>query len=649
MRPERRGPGRPFRATFEPQAQSLLPFEPMDDAAVSAVAQVEQALADAGRRARADASEAERPDPDFAAALRERLLIQLPAGAATNDAAAAADPRRVAPRFEADTPGARSPRTMIIPSTVANDRAADVAVAAVGFVPAAPMPDAGRPQRVVGRLAWTGPRLATPPRWATSLVAAVLVVAAIGFGPGRMLFSGPAPSRATDVVGAALLRGGTEIALVEGTELRPGDEVRTAAEGHATLVLGGSLARLNGGADVVVRTLDAERIVLDQQAGRVYHRVSVPNGGSYAVTTAGITWTAHGTAFDLDRRADQSGDTDLTLLAVEHDVVVDGPGISATIAEGRRAEIVLAGASTTPDVSTGAPTVAQLQDPWLAANARLDAVAGFDPGVLVALLATEPPSTSAPTETPVASQAEPTSEPSVDPGSSAEPSSQPTTPTPTPADTPRPTPKETPKPTPKPKPMAELSLTAKACPGGTILDWGAAPADGFHHYKVYWSGSAAFTEPSIVDGSATTNRSATSTVDAGVSGVRWYRTYAYDAAGHVVAKSPIREATGLGGPSDPGALTVGPAGPDTSFSWPEMTIADGCYSATKLVYSGDGEPSYGQPGTTLLWWTGDVTIHALASEPTPSGTWWFRIQVLVETDLRTVVAAQTAPVQHTVP
>lgn len=640
MRPERRRPGRPFRRKHLPEDRTLLPFEPVDDDAVSAVAEIERRLTDVGRRARAELGDAERPDATFTAALRERLVVQLPAGAATEPAAAAHD--GVVPGWVVAPAAEATSRRGITAPTVPSDLAAGF----VGFVPTAPMAGAGRPQRVVGRLAWIGPRLSTPPRWAVAMVAAAFVAAALGFGPGRSFFTGPAPSHVTDVAGAALLRGGNQIALVDGAELQPGDEVRVAVDGHATLVLGGSLARLAGGAAVIVRTLAADRIVLDQLAGRVYHRVSVPAGGSYAVSTAGLTWMARGTAFDLDRTAIAAG-TRLTLLAIQHSVVVDGPGISATIAEGRRAEIVLGGLSSAPDLTVGVPTSDQLHDPWLAANAALDLAAGFDPGILVALLATEPPSTSAPTASPEPTPVGPTSEPSLDPSTSPEPTSPATT-SPSPIDTPRPTPMETPRPT--PKPIAALGLNAKACPGGTLLDWSTAPAAGFHHYKTYWSPSAAFGGSAIVDGSATTNHLATSAVDAGTVDPRWYRTYAYDAGGHVIAKSPTRGATGLGGPADLGTLTIGPDGPGkSSFSWPDMAIPAGCYAFTKLVYSAGTEPSYGEPGTELLWWTSDQAIHALPSEPTPSGTWWFRVQVIVETDLGRLVVAQTAPVQYFVP
>jgi hypothetical protein len=182
-----------------------------------------------------------------------------------------------------------------------------------------------------------------------------------------------------------------------------------------------------------------------------------------------------------------------------------------------------------------------------------------------------------------------------------------------------------------------------------VLDWTAAPAAGFHHYKTYWSASSSFSEPAVVDGSGTTNRSATSTVDVGAADARWYKTYAYDAAGHVVAKSPIRSATGQGGPSDLGSLTVGPNGSDTLFSWPAVSVPGGCYSATKLVYSAGPEPSYGEDWTTLLWWTGSASTTSVSTELAPSGTWWFRVQVLVETSLKTVVVTQTSPVQYTVP
>ncbi len=613
MRPDRPGDDRTGRGRQEASwarlrpsdssPSSLVPFEPLDTTGLSVL---EEELAAAGRRIRAERSRAEWPDPLFAASLRDRLIGQLPFA-------------------ERTTPAPRAERT----------------------VPAMD-PPAFAPERLMPRLVRATPRFLPAPGWTIATIAAALVVSLVGLGPGHLL-QAPAPSRAGDVAGASLVRGGSTTALAAGAALEVGDEIRTTDIGRATLQLGNSQARLSGGSDMVIRSLAADGLVLEQLAGRAYHRVAVASGGTYTVMTAAVSWTAHGTAFDLDRRTLASGAERLTLLTIEHSVSVAGPDVSATVTEGRRAELVLGLQGVAPDIATGPIRPGELSDGWLAANAALDRTAGFSTGILTGLAPTEPPSSPQPTEPNV---------PSPPPGPAAtapaDPSPKPA-PKPTPVPTVRPTatpraatPEPTPRPTPTPIPIAPLALSAGACPGGTILDWSAAPAGGFHHYKTLWSGSDSFSDASVVSGTYTTDRYKTSAADLNATGTRWYRTYAYDSLGHVVAKSSTRSATGLGDPDGLGALSVTDGTGTTDFAWPTFGGSADCFTWYKVVYSADdSSPSY-LTAATLATYTSDQSAGTASAE-IPPGTYWFRMQVLRETDMGKFIVAQTDPQQHVVP
>src|SRR6266536_535804 len=361
MRPDRPGDDRTGRGRQEASwaglrpsdssPSSLVPFEPLDTTGLSVL---EEELAAAGRRIRAERSRAEWPDPLFAASLRDRLIGQLPFA-------------------ERTTPAPRAERT----------------------VPAMD-PPAFAPERLMPRLVRATPRFLPAPGWTIATIAAALVVSLVGLGPGHLL-QAPAPSRAGDVAGASLVRGGSTTALAAGAALEVGDESRTTDIGRATLQLGNSQARLSGGSDMVIRSLAADGLVLEQLAGRAYHRVAVASGGTYTVMTAAVSWTAHGTAFDLDRRTLASGAERLTLLTIEHSVSVAGPDVSATVTEGRRAELVLGLQGVAPDIATGPIRPGELSDGWLAANAALDRTAGFSTGILTGLAPTVSPSSSRPT------------------------------------------------------------------------------------------------------------------------------------------------------------------------------------------------------------------------------------------------------------
>jgi hypothetical protein len=74
--------------------------------------------------------------------------------------------------------------------------------------------------------------------------------------------------------------------------LQVDDEIQVAAGGQANLTIDDSHIRLAPAADVKLVKLDRAHIVLDQLAGEVYYRVSVPAGGDYTVDTGSVTWVA---------------------------------------------------------------------------------------------------------------------------------------------------------------------------------------------------------------------------------------------------------------------------------------------------------------------------------------------------------------------
>jgi hypothetical protein len=443
------------------ERDGLLPFgslSPVDAELQALVAELEAASARV--RVRRDATASERPDPAFATALRARLLSQLPLAAPVPGQSAVADaalPRRLAPMIATRTP-------TILPA----------------------------------------------PRWTALAVAAALVLTVIGVRT-EVLFPALPEARTGDVAAATILRDGEVTTLTIGTEIKVGDEIRTQPAGHATLGLGTSQVRLAG--DTVVRV---ERLTggirLDQAHGRTWHRV-LPNGGPYVITTGPLTWTALGTAFDVER-ATLGNSESVTVRALHHDVRLEGPAIAATVGEGRTAIVRLTDASA--DVSTAAIDRAVLLDPWLLHNARLDRSLGHPLGVMDGVMTAEATKTPALVPSPAPTlDASPLS-PSPHPAAETPMVTPPSTPGPTPAPTPRPTPaptatpkptpaptatpKSTPAPTATPKPtpaptatptlgVKAMAFTADVVSGKVQLAWGTCTCDGFQYYKVARSSS----------------------------------------------------------------------------------------------------------------------------------------------------------------
>ena len=630
-RTERRGPDRPFhggrraadraaagKPALSPNAPGVvapvvpipsavsLPASSSDEVGVTSPP-LEVELATAGARARTAQVIIERPDPDFIQKLRVQLLDQLPV-------------------------------TQLMP-VIASGGTVQTGLDSADDT-------ASLRRRLMPRIALRS-NVRHAPSWAFA-IAAGLIIGIVGLAAGRSIFTPAVPpaSRTVDAAGATLVRNGQSIDLGPGTAILSGDEIRTSATGHAIVALGSSRARLDSGSDLIVTEITADSIALQQVAGRVYHRVWVPAGGTYVVTTSGVTWTAHGTAFDLDEQPEPGGGTHLTLLTIENAVTVAAPGVSVTVPQGRQAEIVVGTETDLSNLSTGPQSATVLDDPWLVDNAARDVADGFDPGVLATVPGSHAQATSTPEATP-----SPTPEPTETPSASqsVEPSAGPTV-TPTPSATPSTTPKATPEPTDAPTVQA-LDLQVKACPGGTILDWNAAAASGpFDHYKTYRSSSAAFGSPVLVSGATTSSRTATSAADPGATGPHWYRTYAYDKNDTVIARSDTPAAVGLGAADSLSPLAVGQISPgQTEFTWAVPSLPGACGSVTKIVYSKGGDPTYGAAGTRSLSYSGDVGAHEVTLGTVPSGTWTFRVQVIRITALGAVVTAQSFPVSYKVP
>ena len=583
------------------------------------LAGLQDELVRAGERAMdGQRTDRHRPSPAFAASLRDRLVAQLP-----------------------QAPHAMSP-------------SATGSVAGGHAVRVRPW-QTGKPYQPVSavhvRVSRRTPTVLPAPRWTAMAVAAAFILAVVGV---RTVTELPAlaPSHAGQVAGATLARGGEVSDLTSGTALLEGDEIDVGPGGHATLELGATIVRMAGGSAVRVDSL-AQDVVVEQLSGRVWHRAAPDADGSYAVTTAGLTWTAQGTAFDLARESSATGDR-LELLTIEHAVRLSGPSLSATIDEGRRAVVILGRGS--PEFETKAAVAATLDEPWLLENAGLDAALGFGVGILTAIVP-EPTSTPRPSSPP-----RPSPDPSV-PGElpSGEPTPAPTptpTPEPTPTTTPKPTPTPTPEPTPTPTPeLRDLGLSVSGCPGALVfLDWTGYEGDRFDHYTVIRSSDAtiALAYPPTgsdvaVDSTYLTDASKTAAVDLDADpGQTWhYRAMAFDANDRVIAASPVRS-VGVTSTKNLGGLSIGAQEGGTAFGWAPVA-GEACFTYYKLVYSGDDQtPSYLEGAATA--WVGENPSASNAwVEGLEPGTYWFRLQAIRATEGGKVVVAQTQPKAYTVP
>ena len=634
-------------------------------------------LADAGRLARMANANRERPEPSFAVRLRGELLGQIPARAEYAGAPTAEDtarrpmppirpldaPDRPLDRRHANRPFGGPDRRWAdlpaspnrLPSTrgaraigpygvaVRRDGQSSVATgialgprrsqAGFGWLPDE---DPGRDfdetreeTALKPSMRWRIPTRIAPSRWIAAGLAASVALASLLYGSGILW---PARTVATtdEAVGATLVRGGASMALVSGTELREGDELEVADGGRATLQIGGSYVRMAGGADVRLTSLDPNHVAVGQIAGRVYHRVAVPDGGDYQVTTASVVWKAHGTAFDLDRRSTAGGGEEVRGLALFDGIDVHGPQLQATLAEGTSATVVLA-----PDgTPSGSPVIdpisaTTLADAWLLGNANLDSMLGLPLGQLASVVTPAPRPTST-TDTTILLPDEPTDAPTATP--TATPRA-----TPAPKATPAPTARHTARPTPAgPANLGQLQITRNG-DGSYSFAWPKYTGSGFLYYKlVYenWGKTPNYpASPYWVCNTAATDNIWTGSIDAGDYAVRLQ--VVDDSSGKVIirAQTNVVHLTVTVPPSLPPTANLGPlvatpnSGGTYTFTWTAYT--GGPFSYYKLVHettaSGktpsypDGSPYWAVPGT------GDTSVGPI---PIPPGDYQVRIQAI---------------------
>jgi hypothetical protein len=468
-------------------------------------------LAEAGRIACVAIAPRSRPDPVFTMRLRAGLLdafgssLMVPADEADAPDLVEPLPRRV----ELTGPRAEDAAASLAPLAAASAEPPEPGSRARGAVPAffarlgrsirtgsgraSPAPvevirgadeddrsgSTGSPTRLRPAIRWRVRRQATRSRWVGLGVAATLIVGLLAAGT-LLLRPAEVPVRADQAVVATLLRGGSTSTLTPGTTLAKGDEVRVGPGGLAYLTIASNQVRLDAGADVRLDSLEPTAIVIDQLAGRVYHRVLLPRGGTYTVVTGDVDWKAVGTAFDLDRLATPSGEQVLG-LALQHDLQVAAPGYYGNVPQGSSAVFALnASGSAAGAPTTGSIAVQSLWSPWLIENAQLDAQLGLPLGELAEVVNATP----TPTET-----ARPTASPPASATAAATPTPTPKpTPKPTPTPTPTPTPKPTPTPTPKPTGIAYLgSLSISQNANGSYrFSWPEYTGHGFQYYKLVY-------------------------------------------------------------------------------------------------------------------------------------------------------------------
>lgn len=547
-------------------------------------------LVEAGHRARR--VDADRPAASFAADLRTRLLAGYPAGA-------------------------------YVP--VGEGRSLPVTVRPIRTIPT--------------------------PRWAVLAVAAAVIIAVVGVGVRGFVLTPPEATVAL-AVDATLVHDGLATTLVAGTDLVAGDRIETGPSGRATLALAGGAVRLDAGTTLRIDTLSPRVVGLTQTAGRVWHRVGA-DAGTYRVRTGEVTWTANGTAFDLDRRSDGTSDV-VRAVGISHDVRIDGPRLSADLREGGVATIAI-GDLATPDVDLGDATIEDLEDRWLRSNAEEDLDRGWDVGIFRTVLAarTSEPGSSEPTDAaPIAPTPAATTSPTD--GPAATPTTEPS-PDPTPKPTAKPTAKPTPSPTAKPTPsqapaLADLTLTTTACPGRfMVLGWSKAGAEGFDHYQTIRSTSTSIApvyppEPPAVapDALYVPSRTTTSAIDADLeSGTTYaYRTMAFDADDDAYAASPVRTAKAkvVG---ELGALDLMVVDGVLNAEWDPFGGPKACFSFYKLVVSTDDEtPSY-LDGATHVWAGETMSAGSAAAEGLDPGTYYVRLEALRSTEGGTRLVAHT--------
>ncbi|MBA2278837.1 FecR domain-containing protein [Candidatus Saccharibacteria bacterium] len=144
------------------------------------------------------------------------------------------------------------------------------------------------------------------------------------------------------IEGAVELKDGSEYTEIStNTILAEGDAIRTAgATSRATIALeNGSFARLNGDTEIILTSLNSDEIVIMQNNGHVYSRVSPSIEGTYTIETNNGTYTALGTAFKTTTTGDEES------VEVYESKVTEGTS-DKTIAEGEKLLVKIAADTT---------------------------------------------------------------------------------------------------------------------------------------------------------------------------------------------------------------------------------------------------------------------------------------------------------------
>lgn len=542
---------------------------------------------------------------------------------------------------------ARASGALPTPTFAADLRSRLVGTAPAASVPIAPLPLAARTigteltlDRVRARVVRRAPALIRMPRWSVVAVAAVVVAAVFGLD-GRWLQDGRAEAAVVGAADATLVRDGTSAALEAGATLQPGDRVVTGPRGFATLALAGGETRLGGDAEVRLDAIDHEHVELDQIAGRTWHRVAEPVE-RYVVRTADVTWTATGTAFDLDRHTTAGGGEAVRAVGIEHDVVIDGPALAVIVREGQVALVALDRGGPRVGALTQA-SAADLDDPWLRWNGRRDLALGFDLGILTATLDEADPSlATSPRPAPTAALAPEPVGPSPAPPSAGPVATGAATPAPT--STPRPTAKPTASPTAKPTAsptpgLAGLDLVLTACPGGSaVLEWSKAPATGFHHYQGLRSTSGTIAPvyppmaPAVApDGLYVTDRATVRAIDVGLTPGTTYawRAVAFAAGDQAYAASPVKTAP-IKGVKALGVLEWVEEAGSVVLDWQPYGGPAACFGVAKLVLSQDDTtPSYLE-GAAAAWASESQSAASATIVGLAGGTYHARLEILLD-------------------
>jgi hypothetical protein len=586
--------GGPTASTL-PMAEPI-PFTAAADPAGDELGALSTSLAGAGRRARSRKAQAEsaRPEPAYSQGLRDQLTQATPTSAVASGAAVAGGAAAASAASTTNAPASDGLGPLSRPRVTAGTATSSTARSGGG----------GATHRGRQAALWV----------VLGAAALVLAVATAGIVSGRL--AGTAGDRAVEASGTTLIHAGASSNLAAGGALANGDEIRVSAGGHATLQIGSSQARLAGGADVVLDSLDPAQVALDLRAGRAYSRVSLPAGGSYIVVTGPYSWSATGTAFDLDRVALPGGTEEITLLALEHSVSVSGPDAETEVDQGSAATVQVGGSAPAGLTVNPIPTSA-FSDSWLIANAQADEQLGDPIGALagVALAPNDTP-TAEPSES-IAPSALPTDTPTASPSPSDQPSASPP---PDAKATPRPTPvpSATPTPTSTATPRPSFSLSATSCPGGVVLSWTKYSGSGFVKYVTTRDGTP-------ISSGTSTNQATTNGFDQIGSTTHDYQTKVVGSGGKVLAASPVESFFGRL-EADLGPLGVVKNG---VLVWTAGRFPKGCFSEYDINYSFDALPN---PQVLVVhsatqsniqipsWSTGQtVTFRVVAIEKTGTG------------------------------